>query len=258
AFGYDMYSEPVRHQAMAQARDEGRGIMSDVVVLVQETDVAMQYGFNLYLPVYKHDSVPPTVEQRRQQLLGFVYSPFRVSDLLEGILVPAQLEDVRVQIFSAQATDHEAFTPGVKIYDSLDSDPPQRDNPPRFTDSVLLQFGGQDWILHFTSRLPFEARSRSQDAILILIGGFLASSLFASFVGLWGVNRERAQSLTRVNRDLQKALQDRQQAEQNLDRLFTLSPDILCVLNSQGELIHANPAFRKLLGYNIEQWVGQD
>src|SRR5690606_26085724 len=102
------------------------------------------------------------------------------------------------------------------------------------------------------------AHSRSQDAILILIGGFLASSLFASFVGLWGVNRERAQSLTRVNRDLQKALQDRQQAEQNLHRLFTLSPDILCVLNSQGELIHANPAFRKLLGYNIEQWVGQD
>src|SRR5690606_34884860 len=142
AFGYDMYSEPVRHQAMARARDEGQGIMSDVVVLVQETDVAVQYGFNLYLPVYKHDSVPPTVEQRRQQLLGFVYSPFRVSDLLEGILVPAQLEDVRVQIFSAQATDHEAFTPGVKIYDSLDSDPPQRDNPPRFTDSVLLQFGG--------------------------------------------------------------------------------------------------------------------
>src|SRR5690554_4186206 len=258
AFGYDMYSEPVRHQAMARARDEGQGIMSDVVVLVQETNEAVQYGFNLYLPVYKHGSVPPTVEQRRQQLLGFVYSPFRVSDLLEGILVPAQLEDVRVQIFEARATDHGALKPGVEIYDSLGSDPPQRDNPPRFTDSVLLHFSGQNWILHFTSRLPFEARSSSQDAILILVGGFLASSLFASFVGLWGINRERAQSLARVNRDLQQALQERRQAEQNLDRLFTLSPDILCVLNPQGELRQANPAFRKLLGYDVEQWVGQD
>lgn len=255
AFGYDMYSEPIRRRAMERARDEGQGVMSDVVVLVQETDTEAQYGFNIYLPVYKEGAVPPTVEQRRQQLLGFVYSPFRISDLLEGVVVPAQLENLQVQIFGAAETSQ---TPAVKIYDSLDATIPPSDKPPQFEKSVLLNLSGQDWILHFSSRPPFEAMISTRDSSLILIGGFLTSILFASIVGLWGSNRDRAQSLTRVNRDLQQALQERQQAEQNLDRLFRLSPDILCVLNRRGELHQANPAFRKLLGYDVEHWVGRD
>src|SRR5690606_24069785 len=47
------------------------------------------------------------------------------------------------------------------------------------------------------------------------------------------------------------ALQDRRQAEQNLERLFELAPDILCVLSRRGELAHVNPAFRQLLGYDL-------
>ena len=35
----------------------------------------------LYLPVYRGHVVPPTVEQRRRDLLGFVYTPSRIGDL---------------------------------------------------------------------------------------------------------------------------------------------------------------------------------
>lgn len=38
AFGYDMYSEPVRRVAMARARDTGRPSVSGKVTLVQETE----------------------------------------------------------------------------------------------------------------------------------------------------------------------------------------------------------------------------
>src|SRR5690606_16055460 len=153
--------------------------------------------------VYREGAVPPTVEQRRQELLGFVYSPFRISDLLEGVVVPAQLENLQVQIFGAGDTSQP---PAVKIYDSLDATIPPSDKPPQFEKSVLLNLSGQDWILHFSSRPPFEAMISTRDSSLILIGGFLTSILFASIVGLWGSNRDRAQSLTRVNRDLQQEI----------------------------------------------------
>lgn len=52
AFGYDMFSEPIRRQAMEQARDTGQPVLSGKVTLVQEDDNKVQPGFLLYLPVY--------------------------------------------------------------------------------------------------------------------------------------------------------------------------------------------------------------
>ena len=45
AFGYDMYSEPVRRAAMERARDTGEAAISAMVTLVQETDINVQPGF---------------------------------------------------------------------------------------------------------------------------------------------------------------------------------------------------------------------
>ncbi len=47
AIGYDMFSEPTRHLAMARARDTGEPALSGKVVLVQEIDQDVQYGFLL-------------------------------------------------------------------------------------------------------------------------------------------------------------------------------------------------------------------
>lgn len=262
AFGYDMYSEPVRRNAMARARDEGTGVASDIVVLVQETDVGVQYGFNLYLPVYEGNTIPETLEERRQRLQGFVYSPFRIEDLLEGALIPHQLRDTRLQIYDIpDAEGVEPITsepPGIQIYDSLEADAPDEATPSLFEETMLFEFAHQRWLLRFTSRPPFEAAARAQEANLILAGGTLVSGLFASIVGFWGANRDRAKALARTNQDLQQALRDRRQAEQNLDRLFALAPDMLCVLNHQGRISQVNPAFRALLGYNPGELIGHE
>jgi CHASE1-domain containing sensor protein len=86
AFGYDMYSEPVRRRAMERARDSGEPAISGRVTLVQETDEDVQYGFLMYIPVYRPGMPTTTLEERRAALLGFVYSPFRANDFMNGIL----------------------------------------------------------------------------------------------------------------------------------------------------------------------------
>ncbi|HXH84705.1 MAG TPA: CHASE domain-containing protein, partial [Candidatus Tectomicrobia bacterium] len=88
AIGYDMFSEPVRRTAMERARDTGLPAASGIVTLVQEIDERKQPGFLIYVPVYRHDVAGASVEERREALLGFVYSPFRAYDLLPGILGP--------------------------------------------------------------------------------------------------------------------------------------------------------------------------
>jgi CHASE1-domain containing sensor protein len=98
AFGYDMWSEPKRRTAMQSARDTATTQISGKVTLVQEIDADVQVGFLMYLAYYGRGGVPATVEERRVALAGFVYSPFRMGDLMEGILGRA-LPDIRLEIF---------------------------------------------------------------------------------------------------------------------------------------------------------------
>ena len=45
AFGYDMWSNEMRHNAMARARDTGQAATSGIITLVQETKQDVQRGF---------------------------------------------------------------------------------------------------------------------------------------------------------------------------------------------------------------------
>ncbi|MDA9189792.1 CHASE domain-containing protein, partial [bacterium] len=86
AFGYDMWSNEVRKEAMKLARDSGEPKFSGKITLVQETDKNKQNGFLLYLPLYKNGVKElGSVEQRRRNFLGWVYSPFRVNNLFENL-----------------------------------------------------------------------------------------------------------------------------------------------------------------------------
>jgi len=102
AFGYDMFSEPVRRLAMERARDLNAPVLSGKVVLVQETGQDVQAGALMYVPVYRRGMSTDTVLQRRAALYGWVYSPYRMKDLMQGILTGSDLvagKRIRLQIF---------------------------------------------------------------------------------------------------------------------------------------------------------------
>ena len=92
AFGYDMYSEPVRREAMARARGLGVPALTGKVRLVQETSTDVQFGVLLYLPVFRENLPLQTDAQRERAFMGWVYSPFRLGDLLAGSRRIAVLE----------------------------------------------------------------------------------------------------------------------------------------------------------------------
>ncbi|HLA31003.1 MAG TPA: CHASE domain-containing protein [Pseudomonas sp.] len=211
ALGYDMFSEPVRREAMARARDLGQPAVSGRVRLVQETNQGVQHGFLMYLPVYPQGQVPDNLEQRRQQLVGFVYSPFRMNDLMQGILGSRVLPNVQLQVF-----DGEAANGAQLLYDSEQGRIADPATAPRFANQTWLEVNGRPWTLRFSSLPAFEAEINSQKPELVLFAGLLVSLLFAGLLWSQSENRRRARQLTRANRELQAEIVQRRQLEGEL------------------------------------------
>ena len=78
ALGYDMYSEPVRRQAMDLAAQTNRPAATGKIVLRQE-GADDEPGFLIYMPVYGED-------EAGSSLKGFIYSPFNAQDFLQSVI----------------------------------------------------------------------------------------------------------------------------------------------------------------------------
>jgi PAS domain S-box-containing protein len=83
-----------------------------------------------------------------------------------------------------------------------------------------------------------------------LCGGLLFSGLLA-----WSVLRTGVARL--LHDDLLKEMAERRVAEQERDRFFSLSIDMLCISSGDGYFKRLNPAFEQTLGYTVEELTGR-
>jgi len=151
AFGYDMLSEPTRRAALERARDENTAALTAKVILVQETSTDVQAGTLMFVPVYRNRMPVATVAERRAALQGWVYSPYRMNDLMVGILGGWGALDekrIRLQIFdekrSYQKEDKEYKD--FLLYDSQ----PEGSSAAKFTLQKPIIYAGRPWTLLFT------------------------------------------------------------------------------------------------------------
>ena len=192
AFGYDMYSEPVRRTAMEQARDLDEAVMSGKVTLVQENEQTVQAGFLMYLPVYRNGHPHKTLVERRANIIGWVYAPFRMDNLMAGIL-GEQASTIDYTIY-----DGENATPEALMYD--DDDHLLSIN---FQDEALFHTNqkingiGHVWQIYLRSLPTFDAGIDTRQVVTIQLTGIAMSILLSLLVWLLANRRERAIRLAR-------------------------------------------------------------
>ena len=190
AFGYDMTTEGTRRSAMELARDTGKVQMSGRVTLVQEIDEDVQAGFLIYVPTYQNGLPTETTAERRNALMGYVYSPFRARDFMEGIL-GERISTVDFAIF-----DGTEMSESNKMFDSS----PTNRNFDAYTikhtfeDTREITLANRTWTIFFTSKN--DAVQHDIQALLpILILGIIVAALIAGVVFLLMIARLRAVSI---------------------------------------------------------------
>lgn len=204
AFGFDMFSEPVRHAAMVRARDSDRPAMSGRVTLVQETGESVQAGALLYVPVYAQGAPVALVGQRRDAILGFVYAPFRIDDLFNAVLGPRR-RDLCVAVADVDRADGYLFestgcTPGA------------------FVTTKVLDIYGRNWSVRINST-PRLDRETGNDllALVVLVAGIAISLLLVVATQSMVAERRRREALSEANQDLAVVNRDLDAARRQAD-----------------------------------------
>lgn len=176
AFGYDMFSDPVRRKAMVLSRDSNVAVLSGKVLLVQETDKNLQAGTLMYLPVYKNGSQTTTVSERQFAIKGWVYSPYRMNDLMSGILLNWDLQNrnrINLEIY-----DDENITDETLLFDSQKNDMEINKVKSNLYLKLPIEFNSQKWILQFTSHDNHLSVFKG-DTLILLISGIFISILLS-------------------------------------------------------------------------------
>jgi PAS domain S-box-containing protein len=226
ALGYDMSTEPTRREAMFRARDQGTPAASGRVTLVQEIDAEKQAGVLIYVPVYAGGHLPRTPAARRQELLGFVYSPIRMDDLFKGIFGTEADSQVAFEVFDGAAAEESLLHRSAN----------QNVGLPLRSGSSTIHVAGRTWTLHFQSQPAFEAASGRRFVPWVLLAG-VVGSLLAFFVS-------RTRSLAREEKELQA-------------RVLDSMSEGVSVTDHEGVLLYTNPAGDRMFGYAPGELLGQ-
>ena len=249
AFGYDMFSDPVRRQAMEQARDTGQAALTGRVTLVQEDDHAPQAGVLMYVPVYRKGLPLQTQAQSQAALLGWSYSPYRMDDLMAGMLRDWQGQ-LGTQILLSVYDGPQASAQTLLYSNRSDA---ARPRDALFAQERSIAFHGRTWLLTFDlgtgpDRLDYTPLWRS-----LLSGAALSSLLFLLVRNLQSRSLQASRIADQLTADIRR--QEQRLRESEFRWNFALDGSGLGVWdwNIATHEAFYSPRWKQLLGFSDEE-----
>ena len=241
ALGFDMMSEPARRRAMERARDAGTISLTGRVSLVRDLSNENRPGVLMFVPVYRRDSTPTSVSERRSALRGYVSAAFHLDQLVTTILSNRTLP-LAVEIFEG-----ERVATGTLMYANergrqMLADPRER----RLTVDLPLSLSGQQWILRFAASHKATVGLQGTNPLVALVAG-ISLSLFLFGIA-WSESTLRARATNLAN-EMTKAA--REQAQ-----LLDLTHDTVFLRDSTNVIRYWNRAASDTYGFSADEAIG--
>lgn len=233
AIGYDMFSEPVRRAAMERARDTAEASISKKVTLVQEIDEDVQAGMLMYLPLYKKGAKTNSVDERREALVGFVYSPFRMNDLMGKIVFKSSI--LNFEIYDGDDISEEHL-----LYRSFKPNSYKS----KFKTEKTVELNNVIWHIHFSSTKEFDNSADVIYPILMTSVGLIVQFSLLFIILMLFKSRYllkiQAQELTKLSQAVEQ------------------SPSTIMITDLDGNIEYANNAFSEVTGYTKSEVLGKN
>jgi diguanylate cyclase (GGDEF)-like protein/PAS domain S-box-containing protein len=248
AFGFDMYSEPVRRRAMDRAAQTGRASLSGQVQLVQEGTIDVQPGVLIYLPVCRQGTrTPPrSASQYSTTLQGWAYAPIRVGDLVQAAL--RTINNPVLAGSTVRVYDGDTVASSDLIFDNT-----RQQNRPSLGHAQYqpITVAGRRWRIGIQlSDQLIGPGGWSGQVLLVLVLGSMGTVIASLATAMLITNHLRTREALAI---AEKANQERALAA----TVFEASPEAIVVTDSQGRVLSANQSFARITGYAGAEILGR-
>lgn len=255
AFGFDMYSEATRREAMDRAALQGQPALSGPVRLLQENGSAEQTGVLIYAPVYERGLtlLPRRPADFPGKLRGWAYSPIRVGDLVRAALLSVHNSDLReATVFIQDVAPQQrgvARNRGLRLLFSNQQDLSLAElSHPQTTDITVA---GRTWRVGLQLNPPVVPADGLTASFWLILGiGGMASLLASTAARLMVKNHQSTREALAVAR---QAVEEQALAT----AVFEGSPLAIVVTDHQGKVVSANQGFARLTGYGGSEILGR-
>jgi hypothetical protein len=171
----------------------------------------------MYMPIYRLHSKHDNIEERHENIEGWVYAPFRMNDLMTGIL--GHRFDESSSPFHLLIYDGNSIDKSQLMFESKQI---TENNNSAFRTTKVLNLFGHEWSIVISSLPTFDARLKSDRANIIAATGSIASILLAIVVWLLVTGRSRALAIAR---SMTSELRQSEAEQKKLNRALRLISD---------------------------------
>lgn len=249
--GWDPYETERIRAAMDQARDGGTYIASYKIPLqTTQTDTTLD-GFVVFFPLYATASVPATVEERRQQCVGFVFGTFPTEPLWRGMIHIWKKEHlVNLAVFEGEDLRMENL-----LFDlhgeATNGAPSQWNHRPRYWQVDRKAALGREWNFVLTSSDYLNHNPERRFPALVLVVGCLASLV------LFGVELRGFRRIEKLIEQLRAANEAFFAEKERLAVTLRSIGDGVIATDTNGRITLMNKTAESLTGWSQEVSTGR-
>lgn len=181
--GLDVSADPLRSVLFEKAKREGS--IQSTEAFPSPFDKDSPIIFAAIVPVYKNEQA--TVQQRQNNIVGFLLASFRMEEVLKASEMLDNLDGIQLNLIDDAPMStggvRDLFTHNVKNPDKLNAD--WRFRRP------LQKMSGRQWVVIATPTDAYILQHRSVGPWMIGIGGGIVTILILLYIN--GINRSRLQ-----------------------------------------------------------------
>ncbi len=232
--GYDMSGEPDRRIAMEKAADTGKvSATGRIKLFTKDESGEDQKGFIMFLPVYKQNSPLETIEQRRKNLEGFIFIPFKAENFLDEIERNITRDSISIKIYDGEPSKENLLVQSNNVPNQIVGGKADENYSTRKT----LNFAGRKWIIEYSTLPLFVQQSSLSWTPLIFLSGIIFSFLLFGMT-FWEATaradlQKTAAELFETEKQKQSLLEKEQKARHSAELANTAKDQFISVVSHE-------------------------
>ncbi len=256
SLGLDIAFDPVRREALDQARDTGKPAASDRITLVKDT--TGEPSFLVFLPIYR-SRADDKVEERRRNLQGYVGGAFRVREIINDVRTSADVKEIQIRLFNVGSGGDKSLW-----YQDPSQEAMRKDGHidvglkpgGALKRTIPFEFAARRWIFEFSPTSEYLIAQPRWQSWTVLASGLLFIALLGSFLlAITG----HTNNLRAINAELQNEIAERKTSQNEIAKHGVIVDSLdEAIIGStwEGIVTTWNKGAQTVYGYAADEIIG--